>query len=1831
MDKLVKVGIFKGWRDIVKPTTMVTNYSAGERTTITESSKELTQYVIDFLLSHDSKNQEGLDVVIDMINDGDKTILNGNKNLTGRQIANIKGVNEAIEKHFAKKGGLAQKLREHIDGSLNGIQGEYKGRVKKVYEDIIAVHTESKLEYSETGARGKSDVPLMILPANAAFVLNEKNKDGSYKNSEHVNYGKKEGDKGFVEKGTPEYRAYYVKMLDKYGMPITSKNNTIVQSKTGKDVIVTKEGENYLTAIVNAIHSEDSAIFFLSHERTIEEINKILKDDNLSIADRAGYNLALQQASGMIHDANNGNPYYNEIYQKHYRNLTFEISQEYDVEEQLALLYDYAVNGEVEGKSLKGSNAGSKKTAASHLNRALKNKESKAEIIETQMDRENYKIFGFDKKIEAEPEPEPDPTKNNEDETETDTETEPNETTESEYSGVVNRSEPTWKTLLKKTGLFKKAQNWSRGMPSGRDSDTRRFNKGDLEAMTKHADKIKEYMENGTEIVVLDVENSYDGKSTYVPGKDGTSTEILDMYAKKVKYNKKTKKFEDVPGSEYKFTYKPSNPKSYNNSVDTNIYMSAEEFNGQPYTNQAVEKELNDMLNKYAGNGKVPIMAYNGITADFSHMSQFETVAQRMNNDFDILDAQVFTNVELFKQDKDVPSSETDTWSRKQSDVAKRLGVESKDSKDHTGEGDVNTMVSVVESLYNMDQDATLNDNTDTKVRKVTKISNPIVELANHFGKKSPLIAKFMEKYATPENLKYGDRSVYSLKDHSVELQNNAKVSKSDLKRSLEHEIVHFFTAGYLAANPNTADVKAAQSALDWMVQNKDMIMKRVPSHIKPRIEYFLDKNNNRNLAEMVAVLKTEPQTVMALKHAVKKPGIIPALQRFASNVLRYTFDGKAKLDIPALMNALDSIIESGEAFNATPQAEAGRQRSRDLNKEQRKEGENDSELLRDNDGSKLSEALKTKKQKKPNNEPFVGPVTDTTNIINNYAYDIIANVTTQSSPYVIETVKKAHEYMMENYDVYNDQVGRTVNYWESADWLQSMKGYLDKSRFGEDVSFQMNQMVTLAMQGEQRRKSTEDKRIANLNKLMKGLSKQEKKDVYDVTAVAPIFHLINEDGDMKKLIDGEVTIEELISKYEAEVGSTGTSNKAKRLAGLLTRDIQPVLTDSYNIDGMRLEKHLLEPMRRLTALYAMNSSKNASKTLKLLKNNPKLSDTIQIQSKSLKQANDDLYSVTGDRSNYKENLIYEQYDIPKEFKIVNHSDLVSEVYKRSNGWKVLRSPKGKDYGVVYRDVGERTFQPGAGTSLHYQSSDVFVPNDKKIKGARHAVSVGFGKIGDKTNSKDNTMHKVVLTKEEVALLEPLDNAGDALVRAYGRLIELKDTQAIRDDLIAGMMTKRINSKKSVMGFNNKLKKMKTEERPVFLSAPDVLTAQEILEKYPEIAKHYKVAENVSNVSGLDRHLTFVRKDASDMILGYQDPVLFENSPTLRKASYTLRQLVKLTKIHWIVTNGPKIFVDGASNVAILLAYGVPITSMPKSFGTTLKDLKSLETLRLKLLDHEMDAYAGVAGSEAKVKAVKKRIQAHPLALMYNNGMLQSMSTEILAKDESVISGLQSDIEHILNKVMRNKKGKNNDFSKGIKALAQTGWNIDDILIWAGKSVKNVEHLEGLGRGLIESGGRIRTKKKSGDMAKYVSEYIASPDSELVRLGSALVQVTDILPRKLLLDYFMAQGMPQKEALSKSLDAFVDYKVNMPKELKVMSDYAILLFPSFWMRIQKVIWSTLKASPATTPAALALTEAMELEFETIFASNIFSKLEMNPFHTPPIGADTFLPLDLFGF
>ncbi len=273
------------------------------------------------------------------------------------------------------------------------------------------------------------------------------------------------------------------------------------------------------------------------------------------------------------------------------------------------------------------------------------------------------------------------------------------------------------------------------------------------------------------------------------------------------------------------------------------------------------------------------------------------------------------------------------------------------------------------------------------------------------------------------------------------------------------------------------------------------------------------------------------------------------------------------------------------------------------------------------------------------------------------------------------------------------------------------------------------------------------------------------------------------------------------------------------------------------------------------------------------------------------------------------------------------------------------------------------------------------------------------------------------------------------------------------------------------------------------------------------------------------------------------------------------------------------------------------------------------------------------------------------MAALVKNGMISSLSTDILQKDVSVVSGLQKDIEKIFNMVLKDENGNSTGVEKNINiaidAFAMAGFSADQIMSFGAESMRHATFLGEIGEriteAMSESSERLKTKREGKEVSQILSEAIMSPDSEAMRFGSYMLMASDIAARYTLYTHLMnnrktidpsnkdnfgknkKRKMTEEEIVIKVLEAFVDYKVNMPKELKALSDYGVLLFPSYWLRVQKIIYAMAKDNPLKIVPALMLEDILNMHVASIADSNVFTKFANGIITEPPVFTD---PLDM---
>ena len=174
----------------------------------------------------------------------------------------------------------------------------------------------------------------------------------------------------------------------------------------------------------------------------------------------------------------------------------------------------------------------------------------------------------------------------------------------------------------------------------------------------------------------------------------------------------------------------------------------------------------------------------------------------------------------------------------------------------------------------------------------------------------------------------------------------------------------------------------------------------------------------------------------------------------------------------------------------------------------------------------------------------------------------------------------------------------------------------------------------------------------------------------------------------------------------------------------------------------------------------------------------------------------------------------------------------------------------------------------------------------------------------------------------------------------------------------------------------------------------------------------------------------------------------------------------------------------------------------------------------------------------------------------------------------------------------------------------------------------------GVSKELEDISNRLKDKKQTKDTVAYIEEFIASPGSEVVRQGSRAMQLGDAMARWTLFNSDVNKDVAlfikknkrkpnEKELLNikdtagiKALDTFIDYRLNVPREIKILSDYGILMFPSFWIRVQRIIFNLIKYHPFSSASGYLIADTFNMNGASIMDANLVNKYNNNTLVQP---------------
>lgn len=711
----------------------------------------------------------------------------------------------------------------------------------------------------------------------------------------------------------------------------------------------------------------------------------------------------------------------------------------------------------------------------------------------------------------------------------------------------------------------------------------------------------------------------------------------------------------------------------------------------------------------------------------------------------------------------------------------------------------------------------------------------------------------------------------------------------------------------------------------------------------------------------------------------------------------------------------------------------------------------------------------------------------------------------------------------------------------------------------------------------------------------------------------------------------------------EKIIGEMNTFDESKsRAKRLMNRLVHQKVQDDQVVNAAYDRQ-----VAAMTVLYTLAENNNAGYKLmiKMKEQHPKLHTKLKELAITSYTLNDlvnkgvDGMSV-GNASNqvyqdYEGHGLLDLYSNSHEVKVVTEYEYNSPKYHgKLNPWKTLRKPNGSKVGIVFRKS-QNALEKGLGVNADRISNGLHIDTQlvqKELEKDKNWLLKN--NVQEYTNMDGGVYYRMILTTQEATEAEGMNNVMQSLYRSIVHNTELTKSYGLQNMILSefteyagGYNTEALlQLLEDRLAYNETAKKEDRQEIKPFLETG--MSYTDLQAKYPRVAKKYKIAKNVTTYGGLNNRIKYVRAGMSDMMLGFQQgSIVNDNWPVLQDAERRYKQLVVLKKLKMVVASPTKLLGDIASNSNILLALDVSPVEGAKNMKESVMLFDETSTIEAELVTLEMEiSNAEAIGdkqradiAKAKYKALDEKFKKHIFYDAYKYGFVQSLATGMMIKEFDTISGLQHTIDEVVNKITKNENGSPNILHDYIVKWMKWGYSVEDVLGIVARQVEKKN--KRIADEIMDMANRLKAHKLEGkeNVPAYVSEVIAGPESELVRQGSRVMQMSDVMARWALYRHLLKEELSDKvgkeatdediedllkgkrfgfdekvitamkdKAGVRALDTFVDYRLNLPSELKAASDLGVLWFPAYWLRNAVIIPQLVAAKPLNSMIAEAI-------------------------------------------
>jgi len=823
-----------------------------------------------------------------------------------------------------------------------------------------------------------------------------------------------------------------------------------------------------------------------------------------------------------------------------------------------------------------------------------------------------------------------------------------------------------------------------------------------------------------------------------------------------------------------------------------------------------------------------------------------------------------------------------------------------------------------------------------------------------------------------------------------------------------------------------------------------------------------------------------------------------------------------------------------------------------------------------------------------------------------------------------VKALKEIHKKLKNKFPVYATAFDKVMELYEENTPLQKILHYTNIKPLADSKT--KNELLSLYQNIIEDSSRMIDEGMVRFEEATKNLTKEEKSLLDKTVNKVPLHSYYDLPINVRNK-----PIEEALDMYSNDFN--------RREFGLLDEIAEVVVNKKvgknlvYNTYELFGDNHNAEAVVTLLSIKKLaEKEKTTTDNIKQLLEHKDLKNILSDNALALRSYTHKVHNNKGNTKSLR--YVHQTFNrkVAKEkieTKVITRDELDNYDLIEENGWKVLRKPTDTTIGIIYRKVYDDVTTKGIGTDIRYNQQDVYVPDHIIMKYKRNLEANNVVTIN--RESKKERKFKIVLTEEEENTLGYMTDAKDVVIRSTQHMATANDTIVIRDRLLEESLTMKIGSLNDPR-LNNLLNLIKAQDidHPYFIKLGTDLHYEDLPK---EVKQKYILKPKVlSNVQNFNENVTLVRKDISYWLLGEKQDSIFK-SEKLRITSKVFKHIVSSAKLGMVIANPKKIGADIISNNEYLATMGVPVTKIAQYGHRIMKEMGTLDEVRLDMVLKRykyniLRESSGFTTEEIR-KAEKEYLEArdrfdnHPMANAVKNGFINSISSDVINNSYTeTISGLQADIETVLQKLLLDKNGNNTLVAKGIMKLAKFGYNLEEVLGGIAKPLGKFESTKIFEERLKTAMEHIAKYKKEDDVVSYVQQFLLSPKSEIVKTGVMMNDLSDIVAKETYYRHLRDVGVSHKEAVVKVIQAFPDYKEEMPIEIKALSDYGILMFPAYWIRIQKVVYNMVKNRLLSFGIGEIAYNALGIEDQSIFNSNIFSKYELinNPFDLVNINA-----------